>query len=174
MEETEEYETIKEPLSVNIISTNKFLLLNLLSLNLYSIWWMYKAWVVIKHKEESDILPAVRAVFGLFFIYSLFQRIKDFAMQQAYLKDYSPILLYLAILVVNIVPAFPDLKEKFGILSLLASIFFVAPNEALNYAVLNSKEFSAEEEVGFNTRQLIGMFIGILLWSVYLDSMFNR
>lgn len=173
MEETEEYETIREPLHIHIISTNKFLLLNLLTLNLYTIWWMYKAWIIIKHKDESDILPAARAIFGLFFIYSLFQRIRDFALQHVYPKDFSPILLYLGILIVNVVPAFPDIKEKFGILSLLASLFFVAPNEALNYALLNSKKFKAEEEAGFNLRQLIVMLVGISLWAVYLDAMLN-
>ena len=99
--------------------------------------------------------------------------VKDFALQHAYTKDFSPILLYLGIVIVNVVPAFPEMKEKFGILSLLASLFFVAPNEALNHALLNSKDFKAEEEVGFNSRQLILMFIGISLWAVYLDAILN-
>jgi len=173
MEEIEEYKSIKEQLPVSVVSTNKFLLLNLLSLNLYTVWWMYKAWTIIKHKEESDILPVPRAIFGIFFIYSLFQKIKDFALQHAYTKDFSPILLYMGIVIVNVVPAFPEMKEKFGILSLMASLFFVAPNEALNYALLNSKDFKPEEEVGFNSRQLILIFIGISLWAVYLDAILN-
>lgn len=173
MEETEQHVKQQESLHISIISSNKFLLLNLLTLNLYTIWWMYKAWTCIRHKENSDILPVPRALFGILFIYSLFQKIRTFALEHAFPRDFSPLMLFLAIIIVNVVPAFPAIKENFGILSLLASIFFIAPNEALNYALLNAKDFDAVEEEGITVNQFILIFIGICLWSVYLDSMFN-
>ena len=173
MDEPELIEPTNEPLPVYLISTNKFLILNLLTLNVYSIWWMYKAWVVFRHKENIDVMPAARAIFGLLFMVSLFNRIKNFALECGYQKDFSPIALFLGILVANFIPSFLGLDEKYATLSLLAGVLFSAPNEALNFALLNSKEFKAEEEDGFNSRQVFLIIMGIIFWLLYLVTIFN-
>lgn len=57
----------------NIVSTNKFILLYIVSFGLYGLWWTYKAWRVFKKKDNSDIMPAMRAFFSILFLYSLFE-----------------------------------------------------------------------------------------------------
>jgi len=77
-----------------IISLNKFIIPSFLSFDLYGIWWIYKAWRFYKQKENSDILPAARAIFCIFFLNSLFRKILVSAKEKGYQKN-IPLLFYL-------------------------------------------------------------------------------
>src|SRR5438067_149581 len=76
-----------------IISVNKFILLSLSTFGLYEIWWFYKAWRFFRQKDELDIMPAARALFAIFFINSLFNRILIYANEKSYYADFSPVAL---------------------------------------------------------------------------------
>jgi len=80
---------------------NKFILLFILSLGLYGIWWMFKAWDYYKRKEISDIMPAVRAIFALFFAYTLFQKILAEAKLKDHTKNYDSSLLFIGLIVIS-------------------------------------------------------------------------
>ncbi|HSI89628.1 MAG TPA: hypothetical protein VK927_00865, partial [Adhaeribacter sp.] len=64
---------------LKILSVKKFLLLSFLSLTLYPLWWTYKVWRFLREKEGSNILPAVRTVFGIIYFIPLFNKILNFA-----------------------------------------------------------------------------------------------
>lgn len=53
----------------------RFVLLHILTLGLFSTYYLYKNWQAIKKAEKSNIHPLGRAVFHIFFCYSLFTRI---------------------------------------------------------------------------------------------------
>lgn len=55
------------------IPVSRLVIMSILTNNLYVAYWMYKNWKVIKNYEKSDILPFWRGVFGVFFIYNLFE-----------------------------------------------------------------------------------------------------
>src|SRR3954471_6941974 len=82
---------------LKILSVKRFLLISFLSLSLYPVWWTYKVWRFFKEKENSDILPAVRTVFGIFYYIPLFNKIQNFAKSCGYADSYSSVLLYLGI-----------------------------------------------------------------------------
>jgi hypothetical protein len=57
------------------ISIVKFVLVSIFSLGIYEVYWIYKNWCYIKERDNLNILPFWRAVFGVFFIHSLLNRI---------------------------------------------------------------------------------------------------
>ncbi len=71
------------------ISLNKFIILSIASFGLYEIWWMYKAWRFYQQKEQSNIMPAARAIFTIFFLHSLFKKTFEFAKEKGYKESYS-------------------------------------------------------------------------------------
>ena len=77
-----------------IISLNKFIFLSIISFGLYELWWIYKAWGFFKQREKLNIIPAVHAIFSIFFLISLFNKILHFAKEKGYGNNYSSILLF--------------------------------------------------------------------------------
>src|SRR4051812_412133 len=73
----------------HIISVEKFILLCIASFGTYEIWWMYKAWKYYQQKEEMDIMPAARALFCIFYLYSLLEKIEYSAKEKGYTESYS-------------------------------------------------------------------------------------
>lgn len=80
--------------NLKVISVNKFIFLSLISFGLYPIWWMFKAWRFFLIKDKLNIMPAARAIFSIFFLYSLFNRIKTYAKEQGYINDFSSGWMY--------------------------------------------------------------------------------
>ncbi len=146
---------------LNILSVKKFLLLSFLSVTLYPLWWTYKVWRFFKDKEGSNIHPAIRTIFGVFFLIPLFNRILNFAASLGYKEKYHPVLLFIGILTFNLLSYAP---QPFWLVSVFSVFFFLPPLMAFNYALANSPEIEVEVQHSFNTRQIILMSIGGIVW----------
>ena len=59
------------------VSPLKLVVLSTLTFGLYQLYWFYKNWALIKSQEKSDIIPVLRAIFGVFFCYSCYQRMSE-------------------------------------------------------------------------------------------------
>ena len=57
------------------VSVSKFVLLNLATVGSYSFFWFWKCWRWAKQHDRDDGRPFLRAVFALFWIYPLFERV---------------------------------------------------------------------------------------------------
>ena len=64
-------------------------ILSVLTFNLYDLYWFYKNWKSIKIAEKSTISPFGRAIFVIFFVYSLFKKLLGYSKKQGYKKVYS-------------------------------------------------------------------------------------
>jgi len=53
--------------------------MSICTFGLYEIYWFYKNWNLIKQREGTNIAPFWRAVFGYFFCYQCFSRIRAHA-----------------------------------------------------------------------------------------------
>jgi hypothetical protein len=115
-------EQSKKPLYFPI-SFSKFIVMNFGTFGLYRIYWFYQNWKLIKEREGRDIVPIARAIFQIFFAYSLFKHIRD----ETERRDLAPSLsaglifsLWIPLIVVSQVP---------GPLSLLtfAAVFLFLP-----------------------------------------------
>jgi len=69
------------------VSSTRFLIFNILTARLYSLYWAYKNWQAIKRAENRNIVPFWRGLFSVFFIYSLFKKIYHSAREQGFSKS---------------------------------------------------------------------------------------
>lgn len=155
---------------VELVSVNQFLILYIFSFGLYSIWWMYKTWRFFKEKDSLDIMPAWRAIFSIFFLYSLFDNILKYAWTNGFAKSYQSVSLYLGYILCSLVTNF--LPDPYWLLGLLASFFFIQPVEAFNFAVDNSRTHEAGTG-GFNGRQIVILVLGGGFWILVLIGLFG-
>ncbi|MFI8009777.1 hypothetical protein [Acinetobacter sp. ABJ_C4_1] len=145
--------------NLKVISVNKFIFLSFISFGLYQIWWIFKAWRFFLIKDKLNIMPAARAVFSIFFLYSLFNRIKNYAKEQGYINDFSSGWMYLAYLITTLLVYLPD---PYWLISLCDIIFLIPAFKALNYA--QKQIVTTIEQEKFNTSQIILIIIGSIMW----------
>lgn len=156
-------------IKVETVGSLKFLLLYFLSLGLYGIWWMYTAWRFFKEKESSDIMPVWRAIFSIFFIYSLFDKILNFAKQNSTgVQGYSSGLLTAAFIILNLCSRLPD---PIWLIAFGAAFCFIQPINALNVALKDSDKYEPRDS-GMTTGQVIIIIVGSLFWVLILVGLF--
>ncbi|WP_316736183.1 hypothetical protein [Pedobacter aquatilis] len=154
-------DTSKQIETQYLIDTNKFILLSVLTFGFYQIWWFYKSWRFFQQKDNADLAPAIRTIFGIVFIIPLFTRIKGYAISKSYKKRFHSGLLFLAYLITTLLSYLPF---PAGILSIFSVFVLLQPFTALNFAKRNSADIIAIEQKNFNVRQIILMIIGGILW----------
>lgn len=142
---------------IELLSINKFLILYILSFGLYGTWWMYKSWKFFKEKELSDIIPAARAIFAIFFCFALFEKILDYAKSNGYPAQYSSGVLFVGFIATNLFSRLPD---PYWLLSFLGGLFFIPPVRAFNDAIINSDNYNGYFREGFNSSQMIIVIVG--------------
>lgn len=148
-----------------LVGQNKFAILYLLSFGFYGIWWMYKTWKFFKDNKGLDIIPALRAIFGVFFIYQLCEKILHFAKSYAYEKSYSSAGFFAIFIICNLASRLPG---AFFLLSFLGVFAFLQPLSAFNFALSKSSLYNTIEQSSFNKRQLIIVIIGSIFWVLVL------
>jgi hypothetical protein len=154
---------------VDTIDSGKFLLLYFLSIGLYGIWWMYKMWRFFREKDSSDIMPAWRAIFGVFFIYSLFEKILNFAKQNTpAVSTYSSALLAATFIILNLLGRLPD---PYWLIAFAAGLCFIQPIHAFNSAITTSYRYRAKEP-GMSNGQIVIVVVGVLFWLLILFGLF--
>ncbi len=147
---------------IQLINTNRFILLSVMSFGLYNVWWMYKSWIFFKEKDNLDIVPAGRAIFAIFFLYGLFDIIQLYAKQNGINKDFSSGLMYVGFLFFNFSSKLP---EPFDIMvSIFAFLPIIPGLNLLNEAIEASPDYKAEFNPRFNQRQIVLIVIGALFW----------
>lgn len=59
------------------VSPFKLMVMCTVTLQFYTIYWFYKQWSMVKAREKSSIIPALRAIFAVLFVFPLFNRVRD-------------------------------------------------------------------------------------------------
>ncbi|MEY4905425.1 MAG: hypothetical protein RLZZ292_3240 [Bacteroidota bacterium] len=151
------------PEALRILNQNQFLLLSITTLGLYDLWWMYKSWKFFKEKRGFwQILPAARAIFGIFYLHSLFEKILSFAKLKGYEKDYFSVALFIGYFIGSFAANIPN---HWGLLAGVKVLLLLPAFNALNFAQQNSSEFDTYEQTSFSPRQIILIMVGLLLWA---------
>jgi len=151
-----------------LISADKFLVLSIATMGLYTFWWSYKAWRFFQQKDQLDISPALRAIFGIFFLIPLYKRILHYAREKGYQEHYSPVLLFVFGLAFDLLGLLPD---PFWLLSNISILFTLPAFKALLHAMQHATEYRTVSESGYSTRQNVLLGIGVLVWIICLTSM---
>ena len=158
-----EVDTTIEPL--HIISLPKFIIFSIISFGIYTTWWQYKVWRYYKQKEKADILPVARAIFSIFFVYSLFNKIQDSANEKGYTDAYSSGALFAGVLISG---GLSRLPKSFGLISIFSFMFFIPPFKAFNYFLQNSTDLNVIEQDSLNSRQIALVIFGLLFWALVI------
>ena len=148
-----------------LVSVNNFIILFFLTMGLYGTWWMYKAWRYFKEKDNLDIMPPLRAIFDIFFLFGLFERIQTFAQEKGYTKSYSSGMLFIGFILLRFLTQLP---EPMWVISQLAFICLVPPFRAFNFAMMQSEDTHFVEREGFSQRQLVLVVVGTMMWALVI------
>ena len=168
--DTQQVALPQQPEKVTLISINKFIFLNIITFNLYAVWWVYKTWRFFKYHDRSEILPAVRSIFYLFTLSALFYKIKAFAISYGSREKYSSGFLHLSVVICYLFYFCP------GYLVLVAQImfyFYLRPLAAFNFAVKKDDRYDGVIESKLNAFQIALVICGSLLWICVIITMLN-
>ena len=152
-----------------LLSTQKFIFLSIISLGLYDVWWIYKAWRFFKNKDNLDITPVARALFAIFFLHDLFEKIQEYSKSKGNTTSFSSFGCFIGFIAFNIASRLPDL---YYLVSFLAVLFLIQPLKSINYAIKNSEEYSVIDNGKYNYRQIGLIIVGGILWILVLIGMF--
>jgi hypothetical protein len=101
------------------VSKLKLVVLSLVTFGLYEIYWFYKNWKLVKIRTGQNIRPFWRAVFAIFFCYSLFKSVKQSAHSLGIPCQMSPGLLACVYIVLSATWRLPDPLWLVGLLAFL-------------------------------------------------------
>lgn len=85
------------------VSVTKLVVMSTVTLGLYQLYWFWRNWILVKNRERTRILPFMRALFPVFFVYALFDRIYE---EQP--RSRPPVLLAIAWVLLSIAWRAPD------------------------------------------------------------------
>ncbi len=105
-------------------------------------------------------------MFSVFFLHSLFDRIKRFAGENGYQETYSTNSLFWGFLIFSLLSLLPDFL---WLISVFSFVFLIPPFEALNYALRNSPDYTVVEQESMSSRQIGLIVVGILFWILMLS-----
>lgn len=111
------------------VSLPKFTVLWLCSLGLYGIYWFYKQWQGIKERERLDIIPALRAIFQIFFCYSLFEHVNASAKVHGVDGGIAAGALAAGFILLSVLWRLPD---PYWLVSTLSFVFLLPAQHLMN------------------------------------------
>ncbi len=141
----------------------RFLFLSLLSLGLYTTYWMYRYWRSVKEADRSDIWPLTRAIFGLL---TFFWMVTDINKRtNATGKDVIGSMYPVAFLALNFVDRLPD---PFWLLGLLTPLLVVPVLQRV--AKVTPSAVKAQRDP-WGARHAVAIVLCVLFWVLILYGM---
>jgi hypothetical protein len=152
----------------NITSANKLIVLSIFTFGIYELVWMYRNWMYFKQQEKSDILPFMRSWFAIFFIFSLFKKIKVYAKKVGYKKDYSSGGGATAWILLGLMGSLGH--PIFYFVSFLSFLAILAPLDAMNF-YYKKKERNCVKR-NWEWWHIVLLVISTFLWVLIFIGMF--
>jgi hypothetical protein len=142
------------------VSTTKLIVLSLCTLGLYEVYWFYKNWQQIKARDQSDIWPAARAIFAIFYCSSCFKHIRDFETPGLGKTSLAAGELAAGWIIITLLGRLPD---PFWLISLGAP-FFLLPVQSQ----VNRINAAINPEHDPNSRFSVANWIAVVLGAILL------
>jgi hypothetical protein len=114
-------ETTAEP-PFFAVSLTKLVLMSICTFGLYEVYWFYRNWKCIKGRERSNISPALRAIFAVFYCYQCFARIRAYDIERNGSSPLSAGLLAIGWIITTLLSSLPD---PYWWISLLSFVFIL-------------------------------------------------
>lgn len=151
-----------------------FLILSIVTFNLYTFYWYYKTWKKLAAHHLLHISPGWRTVgllvplLNIYLIYSLMRDVRDYGDLDNIAMGYSPGLLLLAFMLASVLGGLP---MPYGILGLTSCFPFAIVQSGLN---AYWKEHQPEHimRLDFSAGEKTVIIIGGAVWVVTLITLF--
>jgi hypothetical protein len=135
----------------------KFVLMSIATLDLYTIYWFYRNWKVVRERADPSISPFWRAVFTPLWTFSLGRRFRE----EAQAKNVGIMLpvnaLGVAYLIANAFSGMPDPYWAISMVSFLAVLPFDRAARRLN----GDGSLSAPSHGRFSGREILILLAGL-------------
>ena len=163
-----------------VVGSTKFVLLMVITGNLYSLYWYYRQWRSIKRRDGSDVWPLLRTIFAIFFTHSLFADIRATLGHRGIAYRWSPMLFAsLAVLYYVFSTSMIFLPDEIALKPAVA-IVSLALTPLLAFLLLPAQKAAnaaAGDAAGTANRALTGanwvwLIIGGFLWLLQLFNLF--
>ncbi len=84
------------------VSIRKLVVMSTATFGIYLVYWAYKNWQLIKARDGIAIQPFWRAVFFIFFIHPLLEKIKNTANTSGVSTNYSSLLITILLIALRV------------------------------------------------------------------------
>jgi hypothetical protein len=108
------------------VSVFKLGLMCICTLGFYQLYWFYKQWHSIRRREHTNVLPAARALFSVFYCYPCFRRIREHGVQMGIQPSLQAGAIATGFILCSLTWRLPD---PYGWIA-MASMFFLLPVQA--------------------------------------------
>mgnify|MGYP006266151031 CR=1 FL=1 len=154
--------------TITLPNENHFILLCVATLGLYAIWWMYRSWRFFDEREPRDLLPFLRALISIIFLPGLLLRIQNYARITGYPVSFSPILIYLGFVGLNLTGYLP---KPYFLITLTAYLMLLPPYRAFYSGIDLDPGYRLTLQETLNQRQIFLLAAGIGFWFLLIDGM---
>jgi hypothetical protein len=163
-----------------VVSTKKFWVLLIATLGLYQIYWFYRNWKLYKDHTGSHIWPIPRAIFNVFFMYSLNtvvnQRIKRQQLTHSWSPGYCALIFIVFAVIGNVCDRLSMREIGSPITDILGPIVMPIWGWALwqTQMAINvaCKDIEGESNSAFTAANYVWITIGALFWILILFSLY--
>ena len=142
------------------ISAGKLAILSICSFGIYEIYWFYKNWRLERKRTHEAIMPFWRALFGVLFCYSLFRRIRDYAITIKLVPNFNAGWRAAFFILLSILWRLPD---PFWLISTLTFLPLLGVQKQAN--LINKKvvpDIKEKSSLSGGEGAIIG--IGVIFW----------
>jgi len=159
------------------IPISRLITLSILSCGLYETYWLYKNWRYLQERDNLNIKPFWRAIFGIFFCHSLLKTIyQDKELNQFETPVFSAGILatiwVISKLALNIISQYSskiggaiDKNSTTLVILLSCSFLFFAPvQKYINRA--NAKRNPAAPYTKWTTGHIVCLGVGLFSWAL--------
>lgn len=159
-----------------VVSKNKFIVLFVITLGIYSIYWFYKNWHLYKPYTEERVWPVPRAIFNVLFTHSLFREINTHLLREKpdYHWDYNreATIYVLFSIIAHISGNFPEDSTYaaylyfFSIICLFVALFPCLKAQMAINTLYGDPSGSSNSRFSFGNIAVI--ILGLLFWGVMM------
>ena len=158
----------------------KMIILSVCTLNMYSVYWFYKHWSAQRLNGGRDCLPALRAIFQVFFVFSLFSTIKYDAELKKLIVTWSAGWLaafyILCTIVGSIIERFGDNTQNLSSYSLISLVCYLLPIIPLVLVQQTANVLNGDpkglKNATLSWQNWIFIILGILWWLLVMVGLF--
>ena len=167
-----------------VVSPRKFIILYLATFSLYAIYWFYKNWANYRDwrqatPADASIWPIPRAIFSIFFIHSLFRKVKHAGQHSAAVQAWGNTAHAWLLVAFMLISSVLDRLSARGIGSPSTDVGSIAMLVTMLFAFMRAQRMinlACEDAAGAGNDQFSGankswVVVGCIMWLLALLGM---